>query len=157
VLLDAGVVACGATALCLALATPAAFAVARLRGPASRWILGLSVGVSVLAAVAVASPLRLAIERPASWGSCAALVLLCAALPLPIAAWMLASVFREIPEDIYRAARVDGCGALDTFARISVPLAAPGLVTTAILVFLLAWNESLFAIALSPGAAKGPP
>ena len=68
---------------------------------------------------------------------------------LPLAIWTLSAFFREIPWDLDRAARVDGATPFQAFRRVIVPLAAPGVFTAAILVFIFAWNDFLFAISLT--------
>jgi multiple sugar transport system permease protein len=68
---------------------------------------------------------------------------------LPLAIWTLAAFFREIPWDLDKAARVDGATPLQAFRHVIVPLALPGVVTAAILVFVFAWNDFLFAASLT--------
>ncbi len=67
---------------------------------------------------------------------------------LPLTIWILASFFREIPSELEESARIDGTSRLGAFWRVIVPLATPGIFTTAILVFIGAWNE-FFLFALS--------
>jgi multiple sugar transport system permease protein len=62
--------------------------------------------------------------------------------------------FRGVPDEIYIAARVDGCSALGAFVRVMLPLAVPGLVATGLLVFIFAWNEFLFALTLTSSIAS---
>ena len=68
---------------------------------------------------------------------------------LPLAIWTLSAFFREIPWDLDKAARVDGATPFQAFRRVIAPLAAPGVFTAAILVFIFAWNDFLFAISLT--------
>jgi multiple sugar transport system permease protein len=75
-----------------------------------------------------------------------ALILPYAALGLPLAVWILDSGYRQIPREIDEAARLDGLSALGRIFRIHVPLAAPSLVTAAILVFISCWNEFMLAL-----------
>jgi len=63
--------------------------------------------------------------------------------------WFLHGVFRRIPRDLYRAARIDGCTPLQALRRVLLPLAIPGLATTAVLGFTFCWNEFLFALTLT--------
>jgi len=149
ILFNSFVVAGASTALSLGLGAPAAFAIARLPLRGTRWILGLFLAVSMFPAISAVSPIYLALERLGLWDTHAALVFPYVAFTLPLAVWILTSFFREIPDDLYRAARVDGCRPFGAFARIFLPLAAPGLFTTAILVFIFAWNEFLFALTLT--------
>jgi multiple sugar transport system permease protein len=77
---------------------------------------------------------------------------------LPLAIWTLSAFFREIPWDLDKAARVDGATRLQAFRYVIAPLAAPGVFTAAILVFIFAWNDFLFAAALtSTNAARTVP
>jgi multiple sugar transport system permease protein len=68
---------------------------------------------------------------------------------LPMAIWTLSAFFREIPWDLDKAARVDGATPFQAFRKVIAPLAAPGMFTSAILVFIFAWNDFLFATALT--------
>src|SRR5690606_29889408 len=68
---------------------------------------------------------------------------------LPLAIYTLSAFFREIPWDLEKAAKVDGATPAQAFRMVIVPLAAPGVVTTAILVFIFCWNDFLFAISLT--------
>jgi multiple sugar transport system permease protein len=68
---------------------------------------------------------------------------------LPLAIWTLSAFFREIPWDLDKAARVDGATPLQAFVHVIAPLAAPGVFTAAILVFMFAWNDFLFATSLT--------
>jgi multiple sugar transport system permease protein len=68
---------------------------------------------------------------------------------LPLAIWTLTAFFRDLPWELENAARVDGATSLQAFGRIIVPLAAPGVFASAVLVFVFAWNDLLFAIALT--------
>jgi multiple sugar transport system permease protein len=68
---------------------------------------------------------------------------------LPLAIYVLSAFFREIPWDLEKAAQVDGATPFQSFRKIIVPLAAPGVFTTAILVFIFAWNDFVFAISLT--------
>jgi multiple sugar transport system permease protein len=73
---------------------------------------------------------------------------------LPLAIWVLTSFFHGIPREIYLAARVDGCTALQAFYKVILPLAAPGLAATGILVFIFAWNEFLYALTFTATTAS---
>ena len=79
------------------------------------------------------------------WG----LVIPYIAFSLPLAIYTLSAFFREIPRDLERAAEMDGATPMQAFVRVIAPLAVPGLVTSAILVFLFCWNDFLFAISFT--------
>jgi multiple sugar transport system permease protein len=83
-----------------------------------------------------------------------ALIMTYTTFTLPLTVWVLTNFFREIPDEIYRAARVDGCSPFQAFIKIMLPLAAPGIFTTAILVFIFSWNEFLFALTFTATPAS---
>ena len=72
----------------------------------------------------------------------------------PLAVWLLTAFFRQLPRDLEDAARLDGAGRLRTLRDILLPLAAPGLASTAILTFLYCWNEFLFALSFTLGPER---
>lgn len=76
------------------------------------------------------------------------LILIETALTLPLAIWMLASFFREVPPELEEAATLDGCSPWNYLLRILAPVSAPAIVTTALFVFIHAWNEFFFALLL---------
>jgi multiple sugar transport system permease protein len=84
----------------------------------------------------------------------AALVITYTTFALPLAIWLLTSFFRQIPPEIYLAARVDGCSAFQAMYRVMLPLAAPGLLAAAILVFIFCWNEFLYALSFTATTAS---
>ncbi len=134
------------TALALALAAPAAFAVARLDFPGRRLLLGGALAISMFPPIATASPLYVALRAVGLLDTLPGLVVPYTSFSLPLALWLLTTTFRALPAELYRAARVDGCTALGAFRRVLLPLAAPGLATSALLVFVFAWNELLYAV-----------
>ena len=67
-------------------------------------------------------------------------------LTLPLAIWIMASFFKELPTELEEAAKIDGCGPLKTLVKVVAPVAAPGIFTAAILIFIFAWNEFFFAL-----------
>ncbi len=135
-----------ATALALAVAAPAAFAIAKLPFRGRRVLLAAALASSMFPPIAIVSPLFLAVRAVGLRDTLAGLVPPYVTFALPLALWILTSQFRAIPDDLYRAARVDGCTPFGAFRRVLLPVAAPGLATTAILVFVTAWNELLFAL-----------
>jgi multiple sugar transport system permease protein len=70
-------------------------------------------------------------------------------LNLPLAVWMLQSFFADIPVEIEEAAFIDGCSRVETYRRIILPLARPGIAATAVLVFVFSWKDFLFALTLT--------
>jgi len=134
------------TLLALAAGIPAAYALARLRLPGRRWILGTLLCVSMFPQVAVAGPVWRTLARLGGLNTAWGLVLPYLALTLPLTIWTLATVFKELPAELEDAARVDGCGPWQTLRHVLLPPAAPGVGAAAILTFIYAWNEFFFAL-----------
>lgn len=134
------------TAVALALAAPAAFAIAQLDVRGGRVLLGAALAISMFPPIATASPLYVGLRAVGLLDTLPGLVLPYTSVTLPLALWLLTTTFRGLPAELFRAARVDGCTAFGAFRRVLLPLAAPGLATSALLVFVFAWNELLYAI-----------
>lgn len=139
-------VAGASTLLVLLVAAPAAFAIAKLPLPGGRALLGAALAASMFPPIAVVSPLYLTLRAVGLLDRLEGLVLPYAAFALPLALWLLTATFRAIPDELYRSAQVDGCTPFQAFRRVLLPLAAPGLATAGILVFIASWNELLFAL-----------
>jgi multiple sugar transport system permease protein len=152
-LLNSAVVAAGTTALALALGSLAGFALAKLRPPGQVAVLAAVVAMSMLPPIATVSPLFLMIGAVGLRDTLAALVLVYTAFALPLAVWLMTQFFRSIPDDLYVAARVDGCSAARAFWKVMLPLAVPGLTATGLLVFIFAWNEFMYALSLTSSVA----
>ena len=139
-------VAVATTLATLAIAAPAGYALARLRFPGRRALLAASLAAGMFPQVAVAGPIWQLLRSIGLLNTLPGLVLPHVAITLPLAIWLLASFFRELPVDLEEAALVDGCGRFEVLRRIVAPLAAPAVFTTAILVFIHSWNEFFFAL-----------
>ena len=145
-LLNSAIVSTCTTLVCLVVGGFCAYAMARLSFPFRDALLALILGVSMFPPIAVVSPLFLVLRRLHLLNTYPALIIPYTAFALPLTIWTLTGFFRELPRDLEDSARVDGCTRLQTFFRIIVPLSAPGVFTCAILVFIFAWNEFLFAL-----------
>ena len=144
-LLNSAIIASSATAISLLVGSVCAYALARLRFPAKNLVLTIVLAVAMFPGIAIISPLYLQFS---DWGlinNKLALILPNVTFTLPICIWTLNAFFRDLPLELEEAARVDGCTRMQVFAQIVAPLAAPGVFTTAILLFIAAWNEFLFA------------
>lgn len=147
-----------ATALAVGLAAPPAWAVARLGFRGKRLLLGGALAVSTFPVVALVGPLFDLWRAVGLYDTWAGLVLPHLTFALPLALWVLAAFFREVPWELEEAASLEGASRWQTFARVTVPLAAPGVSTAAILVFLASWNDFVFGISLtSTGNARPVP
>src|SRR6266480_2784079 len=138
-----------ATLIAVVLASMAAYAVARLRFPGKSVLIGVSLLIAMFPAIALATPL-FNIERILGlFDTWPGLIIPYVATGLPLGIYTLSALDREIPWELEKAAKVDGATPFQAFVRVIAPLAAPGMVTTAILVFLFCWNEFLLAITLT--------
>lgn len=150
--LNSFIVASATTVTGLFLGATTAFALTKLELRGRRVFLGMALLASMFPGVAVVSPLYLTIRALGLRDHLLGLVLPYTTFALPMAVWILSGFFRAIPDEIYRAAIIDGCSPFQAFRRIMLPLAAPGLGTTAILLFISSWNEFLYALALTSSA-----
>ncbi len=154
VIANSAVVAAGTTLLSILLGTLAAFGLGKLRVTGRAAVLAFVLSASLFPPIATVSPLYLVIRSLGLRDTVWALILTYTTFSLPLSIWILTNFFREIPDELYLAARVDGCGPLQALLRVLLPLAAPGIVTAAILVFIFAWNEFLFALTFTATTAS---
>lgn len=144
-LLNSAVVATSATVLSLLVGSFCAYAIARVRFPGKNIVLGTVLAVSMFPGIAIISPLYLQFR---DWGlinNKLSLILPSVTFTLPICIWTLSAFFRDLPRELEEAAWMDGATRVQTYTKVVAPLAAPGIFTTAILLFIAAWNEFLFA------------
>jgi multiple sugar transport system permease protein len=144
-LLNSLFIAGATTTACLVIGAPAAYSLARLQ---FRFRSGVMAGILALAffpAAAVVAPLFIQFHRVDLLNTFTAIILVDTVFALPLVVWILTAFFRQLPLDLEDAARVDGASVLQTFRRVIVPLAAPGVASAAIITFIVAWNEFLFA------------
>ncbi len=138
-----------ATVLAVVLATFAAYAIVRLDFPGKTLIMSGALAIAMFPPVAIIGPLFNMWRSFGLFDTWAGLVIPYMTFTLPMAIWTLSAFFREIPWDLDKAARVDGATPFQAFRKVIAPLAAPGMFTSAILVFVFAWNDFLFATALT--------
>ena len=128
---------------------PASYALAKLNLPGRSAVLGTLLCLSMFPQISNVAPLYLLFITLGIRDSLLAVVLAHAVFALPFAVWTLTSFFRDIPDDLYRAARVDGCSHLGVLRHVVLPLAAPGVLSVGLLVFIFSWNEFLYALTLT--------
>jgi len=137
----------GATMLIsVAIASLAAYALARFK---QRWLgvyLMLLLGISMFPQIAIAGPVWRILNYLGWLNTYQGIIAAYISLSLPFAIWVLTTFFKELPYEIEEAALIDGCTQLQALLKVVLPLAAPGLFTAAILVFIHAWNEFFFAL-----------
>jgi multiple sugar transport system permease protein len=144
-LLNSAIVATTTTVVALVLGSLGAYALARIQFW-GRWVILLAVlSVSMFPEVSVISALYMWLREWGMLNTFPALILPYASFAMPFTLWALTNFFREVPWELEEAALIDGCGYIGALWRVVLPLAAPGLVTCGILVFISAWNEFLFA------------
>lgn len=137
----------GATALVtVALGSLAAYAIARFCLKWTDFYLLLLLVVSMFPQIAIAGPVWIILDRLRWLNTYQGLVAAYIAFSLPLAIWILTTFFREVPKEIEEAALIDGCGRLQALYKVVLPVAAPGILTAGLLVFIHAWNEFFFAL-----------
>jgi multiple sugar transport system permease protein len=142
-----------ATFISVLLASLAAYAVARLKFPGKSALIGMSLMIAMFPLISLATPL-FNIERALGlFNTWLGLIIPYIAFGLPLGIYTLSAFFREIPWELEKAAKMDGATPFEAFRKVIAPLAAPGMVTTAILVFLFCWNEFLLAFTLTATTA----
>lgn len=145
-----------ATLIAVVLATLTAYAVARLQFAGKKWVLTLALAVSIFPVISLVTPLFRVWSATGLYDTWAGLIIPYLSLTLPISVWTLSAFFREIPWELEQAAQVDGATSLQAFRKVIVPLAAPGVFTTAIIAFFIAWNDFIFGISLTSTNAARP-
>ena len=138
-----------ATVIAVVLATFAAYAIARLDFPGGKFVLTLVLIVSMFPAISIATPLFNLWRTIGLYDTWLGLVIPYLSLTLPICIWTLAAFFRQIPRQLEQAAAVDGATPWQAFRLVIAPLATPGMFTTAIIAFFIAWNDFVFGITLT--------
>ncbi|WP_019240218.1 MULTISPECIES: carbohydrate ABC transporter permease [Bacillus] len=127
----------------------AAYAIARLQFKGKTIILGIVLSVTMFPQIATISPIYVFLKNMGLTNSYLGLIIPYTTITLPLSIWLLVTFFRKIPNDLEEAARMDGASLMQTYWRVILPLAMPGIFTTAILVFIAAWNEFLFALTIN--------
>jgi multiple sugar transport system permease protein len=145
-----------ATAIAVVLATLAAYAIARLDFPGKRLILTTALGVSIFPVISIVTPLFNLWRNIGLYDTWAGLIIPYLSLTLPISIWTLAAFFRQIPWELEQAAQVDGATSWQAFRKAIVPLAAPGVFTTALIAFFIAWNDFVYGISLTSTSRARP-
>jgi multiple sugar transport system permease protein len=137
------------TAIAVLVGAMAAYAVARLDFPGKRLLIGATLLISMFPAISLVTPLFNIERRIGLFDTWPGLIIPYIAFALPLAIYTLSAFFREIPWDLEKAAKMDGATPGQAFRKVIAPLAAPGIVTAAILVFIFAWNDLLLALSLT--------
>ena len=142
------------TVISITLAAFAAYAIARLEFPGKALILAGALAIAIFPQISTVGPLFDMWRAIGLYDTWPGLIIPYLTFSLPLAIYVLVAFFREIPWDLDQAAQVDGATQFQAFRKVIVPLAAPGVFTAAILVFIFAWNDFLFAISLTSSDAS---
>jgi multiple sugar transport system permease protein len=137
------------TVIAVVLASLAAYAIARLEFPGKRLLLGASLAIAMFPPVSIVGPLYDMWRTLGLYNTWPGLIIPYMTFTLPLAIFVLSAFFREIPWELEQAAQMDGATPMQAFRKVILPLAAPGVFTTAILVFIYAWNDFIFALSLT--------
>lgn len=143
---NSGLVAIGTVAVTLLVSIPGAYAVSRLEFFGRRQIGALFLSVYFFPAILLAIPLFVLFTRIGLRGSLVGLVIVYVAQVAAVSIYMLRNYFDTIPASLEEAAAVDGCTRLQAMRLISLPLALPAIASNALFIFMIAWNEFLFAL-----------
>ncbi len=130
----------------IALGSMASFATAKLKFRFKPMVLSIILAVSMFPPIAIVSPLYLMIRYAQLRDTYLALILPYTSFALPFMVWTLHNFFREIPDEVLDAGKIDGCSTGQLYSKIIIPLTRPAIFTTGILVFIFAWNEFIFAL-----------
>jgi multiple sugar transport system permease protein len=144
-LVNSTIISTVTTVICLFFGSIAAYAISRLRFRFKGTVMTLILAISFFPAVAIIAPLFIQFTQFGLINTYASVIITDTVFALPLTIWLLVAFFRELPVDLEDAAKVDGATTIQAFRKVIVPLAAPGVFTTAILTFIHAWNEFLFA------------
>lgn len=145
-----------ATLISVVLSTLAAYAIARLQFPGRKLILTTALAVSIFPVISIVTPLFNLWRSIGLYDTWPGLVIPYLSLTLPISIWTLTAFFRQIPWELEQAAQVDGATTWQAFRKAIVPLAAPGVFTTALIAFFIAWNDFVYGISLTSTEAARP-
>jgi ABC-type glycerol-3-phosphate transport system permease component len=145
-LLNSAIVALGATAVTVVVASLAGYALARLPIRGAGAILAFILVAGFFPVIAMVGPMFLLFKELNLLDNVYPLVIVYLVYTLPIATWLLKNFFGQIPRDLEEAALVDGATRLQALRKVVIPVAAPGVFTAGILAFILAWNDFTFAV-----------
>ncbi|MBU8868435.1 carbohydrate ABC transporter permease [Paenarthrobacter aromaticivorans] len=150
------IIAVVTTTVALVFASFAAYALARLKMRRKAMILTLILSVTTFPAIAIAAPMFSIWREIGLYDTLLGLIIPKLTFALPLAIYTLTSFFKEIPRELEESAYMDGATPFTAFRKVILPLAVPGLATTAILVFISVWNEFLLAVTLTTSPEARP-
>ena len=147
-LLNSLIVAGTVTILTLVIGMVAAYTLARLEFRGKNFVLAIIIVTSMFPGISLVIPLKKLFVNIEWINTYQAMIVPSLSFALPLAVWLLTAFFRQMPRELEQAAMVDGCTPAQAFRKVILPLAAPGVFTTAIITFIAAWNEFLIALSM---------
>jgi multiple sugar transport system permease protein len=154
--LNSVVVAGGSTLIAILCGIPAAYALARMKFKGQKFFLGLVIVSQMFSPVVLLIGIYRVMSTLHLTDSLLGLVFINAAFNQAFAIWLLRGTFVAISPDMEQAARIDGCNKVQAMIKVLLPMAAPGIVTTLIFIFINAWNEYTIALTLISSDANKP-
>jgi len=148
-LLNSTIIATTVTVVSLVVGTLAAYAFARLRFPGRSWLILAFMATYMLPPIALILPLYQIMSALHLRDTPLALIIIYASFVTPFVIWIMRGYIASISSELDDAARIDGCSRLAVLWRVIVPVALPGLVSTGLLAFLMAWDEFLYALIMT--------
>ncbi len=145
----------GSTVLALLLGVPAAYSLALFPTRRAPRVLSWVLSTKMLPLVGVIVPLIVIFKQIGLYDTRQGMILLYAAMNLPLVIWMMTSFFAEVPRELIEASQIDGAGLVRSLISVVLPLATPGLAATSLLCMIFAWNEFFLAVNLT-GPSAGP-
>src|SRR5213080_3571258 len=146
-----------ATLLSVVIAMFAAYAIARMDYPGKKFLLSMALAIAMFPQAALVGPLFNMWRSLGIYDTWIGLIIPDLTFALPLSIWTMSAFFRQIPWEMEQAAQVDGATAWQAFRKVIIPLATPGVFTTAIISFFIAWNDFVFAISLTSERARTVP
>ena len=143
---NSAILSVGTVVLTLLITIPGAYAVSRLRFFGRRQVSALFLAVYLFPSILLAVPLFVFFTRIGLHGSLVAVLIVYTSQTVAVSIYMLRNYFDTIPVSLEEAAALDGCSRIGTLLRVSLPLAAPSVLANALFIFMVAWNEFLFAL-----------
>ncbi|GAS98405.1 sugar-transport integral membrane protein ABC transporter sugB [Mycolicibacterium canariasense] len=137
------------TVIAVTIGGMAAYAIARLAFPGKKVLVGVALLIAMFPQISLVTPIFNIERRVGLFDTWPGLIIPYITFALPLAIYTMSAFFKEIPWDLEKAAKMDGATPGQAFRKVIAPLAAPGIVTAAILVFIFAWNDLLLALSLT--------
>jgi multiple sugar transport system permease protein len=148
------ITATASTFVSVLLGSMAAYGISRFTSVTGKYFLLFTLVIRMVPMISIAIPMYMIIKSMGLIDTQLALIFVYTSVNVPFAIWLMIGFFDSIPKEFDEAARIDGCSWLGSFIRVIIPISLPGLATTAIFTFMLAWNDFLFALLMTSTNAK---